>query len=202
MEAGEFEGDELVRGRLHEAAAGDAAVRQLRRRYDALRHDYEQLLDRLADIEDQLTQPVPAPTPHAPAPASTATNDEPPPNIAEALAAPLTALRTEYLATATRIQDIVSGLERIAEGTLKGQHRPSQPSAPTPAAPEAEDSQPTVVRPRRIQVDVKGHGFGELLDFQERLSSVDGVARVTINAIDGERATLVVELDSGEEAGD
>lgn len=202
MEAGEFEGDELVRGRLHEAAAGDAAVRQLRRRYDALRHDYEQLLDRLADIEDQLTQPVPAPTPHAPAPAPTATNDEPPPNIAEALAAPLTALRTEYLATATRIQDIVSGLERIAEGTLKGQHRPSQPSAPTPAAPEAEESQATVVRPRRIQVDVKGHGFGELLDFQERLSSVDGVARVTINAIDGERATLVVELDSGEEAGD
>ena len=204
MDAGEFEGDELVRGRLHEAAAGDAAVRQLRRRYDALRHDYEQLLDRLADIEDQLTQPQPTPSPtrQDPTPAQAAANDETPPNIAEALAAPLTALRAEYLATATRIQDIVGGLERIAEGTLKGQHRPSQPSAPIPAAPDTEEAMPTAARPRRIQVDVKGHGFGELLDFQERLSSVAGVARVTINAIDGERATLVVELDSGAEAED
>ena len=221
MDAGDFEGGELARGKLHEAAAGDAAVRQLRRRYDALRHDYEQLLDRLADIEDQLTQPTPAPAPHAPTSAVSAPGgpgavsaagavsapgaEMPPPAIAEALAAPLTALRAEYLATATHIQDIVGGLERIAEGALKGQHRPTQPSAPVPASsaePPVEEPAPTAARPRRIQVDVKGHGFGELLDFQERLSSVAGVARVTINAIDGERATLVVELDSGEEEAD
>jgi hypothetical protein len=212
MDAGDFEGGELARGKLHEAAAGDAAVRQLRRRYDALRHDYEQLLDRLADIEDQLTQPTPAPAAHAPTSAGSAPGavsapgaEMPPPAIAEALAAPLTALRAEYLATATHIQDIVGGLERIAEGALKGQHRPTQPSAPiTPssAEPPVEEPAPTAARPRRIQVDVKGHGFGELLDFQERLSSVAGVARVTINAIDGERATLVVELDSGEEEAD
>jgi len=200
MDAGDFEGDELVLGRLREGAGGDAAVRQLRRRYDALRHDYEQLLDRLADIEDHL-----APPPPAAASPSTSSGVEPPPNIVEALAAPLTRLRSEYLAAATRIQAIVGGLERIAAGTLKGQHTPPRHAAPIP--PEAEnepedDTPPPANRPRRIQVDVKGHGFGELLDFQERLSSVDGVARVTINAIDGERATLVVELENGEQTAD
>jgi hypothetical protein len=45
-----------------------------------------------------------------------------------------------------------------------------------------------------VQVDVKGEGFGNLLDFQEKLSNVPGVQRVSINAIDNDRATLVVEL--------
>ena len=44
---------------------------------------------------------------------------------------------------------------------------------------------------------MRGPGFGELLDFQERLSTLEGVARVSINAIDTERATLVVELEPG-----
>jgi hypothetical protein len=47
----------------------------------------------------------------------------------------------------------------------------------------------------KMQVDVKGSGFGALLDFQERLSSLSGVSRVSISAIDNERATLVVELE-------
>jgi hypothetical protein len=42
---------------------------------------------------------------------------------------------------------------------------------------------------------VKGSGFGELLDFQERISNLTGVSRVSISAIDNERATLVVELE-------
>ncbi len=46
-----------------------------------------------------------------------------------------------------------------------------------------------------MQVDVNGSGFGELLDFQERLSEMNGVSRVSISAIDSDRATLVVELD-------
>ena len=43
------DGDDLILARLRESAAGDPAVRQLRRRYDMLRGDYEQLLDRLGE---------------------------------------------------------------------------------------------------------------------------------------------------------
>jgi hypothetical protein len=49
-------------------------------------------------------------------------------------------------------------------------------------------------------VEVRGGGFGELLDFQERLSSLPGVARVSISTIDNERASLVVELEPGSPA--
>ena len=64
--------DDAILERLHEAASGDAAVRQLRRRYDLLREDYERLLDRLGELEDRLNeaadraaQPPPPPTPIA-----------------------------------------------------------------------------------------------------------------------------------------
>ena len=40
--------------RLRESATGDAAVRQLRRRYDILRHDYESLIDRLMELRTAL----------------------------------------------------------------------------------------------------------------------------------------------------
>ncbi|MEP6871150.1 MAG: hypothetical protein ABI939_04790, partial [Anaerolineaceae bacterium] len=67
-----------------------------------------------------------------------------------------------------------------------------------PGASDSEDKQNRgTARSQRVHVDVRGQGFGELLDFQERLSSLDGVARVSINAIDTERATLVVELERG-----
>lgn len=199
MNPGDFEGDEQVLGRLRESAGGDPAVRQLRRRYDTLREDYERLLDRLADIEDQLT-PAALPTSSPQATPRT----EPSPGMAEALAAPLTRLRGEYLAAATQIESIVRGLEHLASGTLKAQHAPAPASGtgPEPSVAPEHDAEAASPRRRRIQVDVRGHGFGELLDFQERLSSVAGVARVTINAIDGERATLVVELENGEHEGD
>jgi len=48
------EPDDAILERLKEAASGDAAVRQLRRRYDLLKQDYERLLDRLGDLEDRL----------------------------------------------------------------------------------------------------------------------------------------------------
>ncbi|MCL4241867.1 MAG: hypothetical protein KJ048_10990, partial [Dehalococcoidia bacterium] len=48
--------DDAILERLHEAASGDAAVRQLRRRYDLLREDYERLLDRLGELEDRLNE--------------------------------------------------------------------------------------------------------------------------------------------------
>lgn len=191
--ATDFEGDEQLRERLREATSGDTAVRQLRRRYDALRQDYEQLLDRLTELEDRLDAPAPS--------ASAAT--DPFAAINGALAAPLLDLRDGYVAVANRIQSIVGGLERLAAGALKGQ-RAALPPTPAPQAPpppappaEAEPPAPTApARAQRISLDVQGSGFGDLLDFQERLSAVAGVARVTITAIEADRATLSVELVS------
>lgn len=181
------EPEDVIFERLQEAASGDIAVRQLRRRYELLRQDYERLLDRLTELEERLAEAQrreeATPTPGA--------------GLMEAIAAPLWKLRSEYLEAAAGIQAIVAGIERLAGG-LKGQHA-ARPESSSPAAErvgtagEAEGPE----RARRVQVDVRGSGFGELLDFQERLSALEGVARVAISAIDNERATLVVELERG-----
>lgn len=175
--------DESILERLQESASGDAAVRQLRRRYDLLRQDYERLLDRLGDLEDRLTEAAATPAPSVPQL----------PGLAEAIAAPLLKLRDDYLAALAGIQSVVSGLEGLASG-FKGQHAASGAHAsPATATATPEVAEPEV---QKVRVDVKGSGFGDLLDFQERLSSLGGVARVSISAIDNERATLVVELDN------
>jgi hypothetical protein len=172
--------------RLHETAAGDASVRRLRRSYDLLRRDYEELLDRLADLEERLETATPAPATAA-APPKPQTIESAPSALLEQITAPLVRLRDEYAAALSRIQAIVGGLDNLAAGAMKGQRGPS--AVEHPAVTEEPAG-----RPRRIQVDVKGPGFGSLLDFQERLSALDGVARVTISAVDQERATFVVEL--------
>lgn len=181
------ESDDAILERLQEAASGDAGVRQLRRRYDLLRQDYERLLDRLGELEDRLDEAAERPT--EPAASATPVASA----LAEAIAAPLIRLRDDYLAAVASIQTVVAGLEGLASG-FKGQHTAAGRSevTSTSAAPE---SPPNHGRPPKVQVDVKGSGFGELLDFQERLSNLGGVARVSINAIDNERATLVVELE-------
>ena len=200
MDADEQQGDEMLLGRLQEAAGGDAALRQLRRRYDDLRRDYESLIDRLGEIEERLVdQPSQSDVAaiRTETPAGTA-----PTLIDEALTDPLLRLRDEYLAAGARIQDIITGLERLAADALKGQHAgattpaegaTSEQEPEQPSSPPRRDS-PEEPRPRKVNVEVHGKGFGELLDFQEKLSSVPGVSRVSINAIDAERATLVVEL--------
>lgn len=185
--------EDFLLERLNEAASGDAAVRALRRRYDMLRNDYENLLDRLGELEDRLNA-APAPMPaaeSAPGPVAV--------SIAEAIAAPLLRLRDEYLAAAGSIQTVVGGLEGLAAG-FKGQHSVAraaetvaQPPAPPVSTPPA--AHPDELRTHKTQIEVKGSGFGELLDFQERLSQIPGVSRVSISAIDNERATLVVELE-------
>lgn len=184
------EPDDAILERLQEAASGDAAVRQLRRRYDLLRQDYERLIDRLGELEDRLNEAAERAT-QPPAPATPFAT-----GLADAIAAPLIRLRDDYLAAVASIQSVVTGLEGLASG-FKGQHTaagrvPEEPAAPaTPVERAANHSRPT-----KIHLDVKGSGFGELLDFQERLSELGGVARVSINAIDNERATLVVELEA------
>ncbi len=192
MDAGDLEGDDLVRERLREAASGDTAVRQLRRRYDALRRDYEHLLDRLSELEERLESPDDRST--------AGSGLGPLALIEQALANPLLELRDAYLAAATRIQTLASGLDRLALGALKGQ-RAAAPSPSREAPPEREPDTTEPAgrrdRPTKVNLDVRGSGFGDLLDFQERLSEVPGVSRVSINAIDADRATLVVELDQG-----
>lgn len=180
--------EDFLLERLNEAASGDAAVRALRRRYDMLRNDYEGLLDRLGELEERLADSPPPMTGFEQPSAGVSTS------IAEAITAPLLRLRDEYLAAAGSIQTVVGGLEGLAAG-FKGQHK-SAPVPPPPVAANAMDPAPDVEpRTRKTQIEVKGSGFGELLDFQERLSQVPGVSRVSISAIDNERATLVVELE-------
>ncbi len=193
------EGDDPILARLRESAAGDAAVRQLRRRYDMLRGDYEQLLDRLGELEDRLNeQALAARTAPEPREAQALSAQ-----LSDVLTAPLLKLHDDYVVAAARITALISGLETLAQGSFKGQRSVTEPPAApvsheTPRAEETAIDEPdsSVGRSRRVHVDVRGPGFGELLDFQERLSALDGVARVSINAIDTERATLVVELET------
>ena len=195
------EGDDPILARLRESAAGDPAVRQLRRRYDLLRGDYEGLLDRLGELEDRLDEQTLAARVTQAAPGATQPLSA---QLSDALTAPLLKLRDDYVAAAARITSLVSGLETLAQGSFKGQR--SVPEAPAPIPPEDQASPAAApqeagdhpaARAQRLRVDVRGPGFGELLDFQERLSTLEGVSRVSINAIDTERATLVVELEPG-----
>lgn len=189
--------DERLLERLREAVSGDQAMRRLRRRYDSLRQDYESLLDRLADIEQrlELSNAIDDMEPEPPrGGAAGGVSPIAAGRLTESLLAPLAQLRDEYMAAATSIQAIVGGLENLAAGAMKGQ-KPAHPEPaerPQPVREERPD------RPRSIQIDVKGEGFGNLLDFQEKLSELEGVSRVSINAIDNDRATLVVELDGNE----
>jgi hypothetical protein len=205
MDTGEQQGDELLLGRLQEAAGGEVALRQLRRRYDALRQDYESLLDRLSDIEARIADgPSPSAADAAPPVPSSPTL----PELEHAIRGPLLRLRDDYAAAVARIQRIIAGLEALAASAGNGPHdamrRPNE-VAPESAPPASPPPQPDVAvaqasgaddtpRPTKVGVEVYGKGFGELLDFQEKLSSVPGVSRVSINAIDAGRATLVVEL--------
>jgi len=201
------DGDDLLFERLQQSASGDAAVRQLRRRYDLLRRDYEHLLDRLGEIEDRLSPAtmqrgpaVPEPEPAAAPPE--ARSDEPTGSVGEGLIAPLLKLRDEYLTAVSGIQSIVTGLDGLAAAALKGQHTVPAPGPKLSSAGAAEPADDDQARAEQgsqadapwVQVDVKGPGFGALLDFQERLSKLAGVGRVSIKAIDNERATLIVEF--------
>lgn len=186
MSSASFESEDLLLRRLREGASGDATVRQLRRRYDLLRTDYEALLDRLAFLEERLTSDPATSADTAP---SKRESEEIPPsvkNFTDALVAPLLQLRNTYLDALAGIESIVAGLENIAAGAMKGQH------SATAVAPRPTSATP---RPRTVQVKTRGAGFGEMLDFQERLSGMPGIARVSIEAIESDRATFIVEMD-------
>ena len=197
--------DDRLLERLRQSASGDAAVRQLRRRYDLLRNDYELLIDRLGELEDRLAAAPPSPEQSTPLrlPASAPQAEAEPkpepagPAMRQDLIAPLLRLRDEYLAAVSGIQEIASGLDRVTAAAFKGQHR----STPAPLDEDDFHAERPHLKQPRVEVGVKGSSFGQLLDFQEQLSAVPGVARVSINAIDNERANLVVELETGPNPG-
>jgi hypothetical protein len=140
------------------------ALRQLRRRYDDLRSDYEALLERLADLETKAQE-------------AEATAQPLRFGMFEQLLSPLTALRDEYVETLGDLERLVGGIEDLLPRGMKGQR---------PASATTE--------PAAVQVQVRGRNAGQLLDFRERLASLEGVLAVNIHAIDTERTVLIVEL--------
>lgn len=182
MEPTRPQDEELLRERLEEAAAADVLLDQMRGRYDDLHRDYERLLARLETVEEQLAEPAPSDEPETHTQSLA---------LEQLVNEPLRKLREEYAAAGARIQSLIAGIDRMMGGTMKGQRPASEPGdvAHPLAAAEPDDD-----RPRKVGMQVHGKGFGELLDFQEKLSSLAGVSRVSIVAIDAERANLVVEL--------
>jgi hypothetical protein len=174
------------------AEMDDSALRQLRRRYEALRRDYESLLDRVGDLEEhQVLSARAKPQRGGPSEPPTAGAGR----VAEGLVSPLLGLRDEYLSAASGIQTIVESLDRLAAQAFRGTGTAAPQATPAVRAVEPVSPGPREESPRRIHLDVSGQGFGELLDFQERVSGIAGVARVSISAIESDRASLVVELE-------
>lgn len=174
----------------YNTARGVCGLSHWRERYDLLRLEHESILRRMADVEAErrvgpaLSRFAPQRSAQIPASAEYS-------SVADAVVAPLLRLRDEYLAAAGKIDTVVGGLEGLAMSAFRD-------TRPVGSAPEPNLEPTTAPEPRRkptrIQVDVRAKGFGELLDFQERLSEMNGVASVSVNAIDSERATLTVEL--------
>jgi hypothetical protein len=178
---------------------GDAAMRQLRRRYESLRNDYEELLDRLADIEERMTE-AQSPQPAAPPLQASELGQR----VLELAAGPWFALREEYSRVARDLLALVGSMDDFANRSFKGQ-RPSRLSATEEAAPqetmpgpEAPEPGPPPASPGRssaVHVQVQGPSLGALLDFQEQLSRLPGVARVSMSQVNEDRAMLIVELE-------
>lgn len=197
--------------------AADVAMRQLRRRYESLRDDYEQLLDRLGELEARMEQPGAAP---APEPGAARLGEQ----VQRAILSPIFTLRDEYAAAAAEMESLATSLEGVARGAFKGQ-RPAETAAPAqrmeersgeatpppPPPPESPEPEPQPAPeqaarrrdagPQTAHIEVASPNLGTLLDFQERLSRIEGVARVSMSQVTAERAMLVVELEE-ERSGD
>ena len=167
--------DDPLLERLQESASADPSGKHFRRRYDDLRDDYELLLDRVALVERQLGQ----------SPPNAQSVGE---SLSEAISAPIRNLRDEYKIALEDLEEIVRGLDRLADGILKGQRATPQQEPPPRVRVEADE----VTGLRTVRLEVKG---GATLAFQEQLEEMDGVRKASIQAIDAERATLIVELE-------
>ncbi len=179
-------------GESFSEASGDTALRQMRRRYESLRHDYEELIDRLSEVEQRLLDEQRA---------AAAQRSEQPGSLRvqsrDFLLAPLGQLRDDYLMIADELITIANSLNDMTARSLKGQRG----SSPATAVPHQSPTQPTPqpqhtasAEPQRVNMHVQASGLGQLLDFQEQLSRLAGVERVSISQVNEDRAVLVVEL--------
>ena len=165
-----------------------------RERYELLRLEHEAILRRMAELEVDQSGRFSG-SRFAPQRGGYEVPNPDYPSLAEAVVAPLLGLRDEYLAAVTKIDNVVGGLEGLAAGAFR-EPRPVRTPAPPPEPSSNPTQQAARQKPNRMQIDVRAKGFGELLDFQERLSEMKGVVSVSVNAIDSERATLTVELQA------
>ena len=158
---------ESLLGRLQEATSAEAPLRQLRRRYEQLQMEYDSLASRLSGLESA-------------AGVSALGSGS---SLADVLREPLRRMLDEYTAARAQADAIIEGLRGLA--LIEG-----APSAPSePAAPSA-----TGAGASRLSVRVGGNDMGALLDFQERLSGLPGVARVSIETAASGASSLMVEL--------
>jgi hypothetical protein len=107
--------------------------------------------------------------------------------VLDLLLAPLGRLRAEYQGAIPRIERLIVELERMRLAL-------SSEAGPPPAAPAAHRPPPRPQEtPSETRVDVRGD-FSRILDLQEQLTRMVGVANVRVTHLSGEGATLIVEL--------
>jgi hypothetical protein len=187
--------------------AADAAMRKWRRRYEALRDDYEDLLDRIEELESRLEADDADDNAdgrgNATRPGSSTLRAE----VRQVVAAPWFVLRQEYAEAAQDIQSLVSEMDAFAHRSFKGQRGttgdagPPASNAQATAGPAAAEEARDARQPREsAHVQVHSPNLGALLDFQERLTSLPEVARVSMSQVNEDRAVLIVDLDGEVEA--
>ncbi len=107
--------------------------------------------------------------------------------IATEILAPLVALRARYLATQQLITRLLDSLAPFVESR----------TGPAPVPPSRSPS-PEAARtgrgPVRAALDVESDEIGVLLDFQERLATLEGVESIAVAGTTSGGTRLIVEL--------
>lgn len=163
------------------SGSGGESLQSLRERYDELRGEYEALLSRIEEAEATARLQRP----------STATFRSEVGRLAEA---PLLTLKAEYESTADDLLGLARSVDALISRSMKGQHG----AAPARDGGTQQHSPPQSAAPGervRVDVEVRGSSLGELLDFQEQMSKLPGVRRVSMSEVHPDRARLLVELD-------
>jgi hypothetical protein len=118
--------------------------------------------------------------------------------LGRALREPLLELRDAYLAAAEQVLATLEGInELLAVHGLEGAR--AAPAAglpidvPRPKAAAATDE--SEARERTVRMEIRGGDIARMIDFQERLGQIQEVSRVSVIGLEGDRATLLVELD-------
>lgn len=168
-------------GEAGRAGSSDAVNRQLRRRYELLRDDYDELLDRLTEVEGRLRRTEQT-SPETPAARGLSAA------ISDAISAPLFALRDEYTRAAEELTALADAIEQLGWRSLKGQRGSTAPERESTSDVERDQARTTV------EVQVDSGDLGALLDFQEQVAQLSCVARVSLSQVRDDRATLTVEL--------